>query len=253
MKPNQFIQFLLFLFIVWKPFSASSKQMQNQSTEKVQNSWLKTLKSSGNLDRFYSENSGIMINDELFTGTNQVSKKVLELKKGVGEIESYTVEKTYQIRRRQKFALGTYHTKSGAILNSIIGWRYIGKWTKEFEVIYQHSKCSKKGKDLVNKARKNWEMYSNMHKPELIVKNVFSKNGKYFNRGKLYKDTEIANAYSYMKNDSYKIKLESLKSLQVNCDILFDIGTFEVGGKGLYTLIWKKESDGWKLLLDFNF
>ena len=56
-----------------------------------------------------------------------------------------------------------------------------------------------------------------------------------------------------MSNESYKIKLEALKVLQVNNKIVFDIGTFTSGGKGLYTLIWKKEDDDWKLLLDFNF
>lgn len=159
----------------------------------------------------------------------------------------------YQLRDNQKFVLGEYKTKSGNVYSTIIGWKNRDKWTKEFEVIYNNNDYLILEIDSVNKARNNWEKLSNQHRPDLIVDEIFSDNGKYFNRGIQYSDRELIEAYSYMNNESHKIKLEPLKVLQINSDIVFDIGTFEVGGKGLYTLIWKKEVDTWKLLLDFNF
>ncbi|TPN89207.1 nuclear transport factor 2 family protein [Aquimarina algicola] len=253
MKKKHWTKFLIFLLITSISNNTIGQQLENESSEKIQRSWLESLKSSKNLESFYSENSGIMINDELFIGLEDINKQLLTLIKNVGQLNIYKSLEVYQLRENQKFVLGTYETLNGKTLSTIIGWKNKGKWTKEFEVIYINTDYSNLEVNLVNQARESWEKYSNQHRPDLIVDKVFSKNGKYFNRGTLYKGKEIIDAYSYMNNESYKIKLESSKVLQISNNIIYDIGTFEVGGKGLYTLIWKKEADTWKLLLDFNF
>ncbi|WP_422857773.1 hypothetical protein ACOKFD_09830 [Flagellimonas sp. S174] len=253
MKNKYWTEFLIFLLITFVPNDIIGQQLKNESSEKVQMSWLKSLKSSKSLASFYSESSGIMLNDELYIGLEEINKQLLILIKNVGQLNNYTPFEVYQLRENEKFVLGTYDTSNGITLSTIIGWKNKGKWTKEFEVIYLNAEYSNLGASLVNQARESWEKYSNLHRPDLIVNEVFSKNGKYFNRGTLFKGKEITDAYSYMNNESYKIKLESSKVLQISNDIIYDIGTFEVGGKGLYTLIWKKELDTWKLLLDFNF
>ncbi len=232
---------------------AVGQELKGDPSEQLQASWLESLRSGKSLQSFYSEGSGILLNGELFLGLEEINNQLSALIEKVGQFNSYAVIEVHQLRNEQKFVLGSYKTAKGITLSSVIGWKNKGKWIKEFEVIYRNSDYSNPGTNVVNQARADWEKHSNQHRPDLIVENVFSKNGKYFNGGTLFKGKQIIDAYSYMNNESYQIKLESLKLLQVNNDIIYDIGTFEVGGKGLYTLIWQKELDTWKLLLDFNF
>ena len=253
MKNNRWTKFIIFLLTISISNNTICQQLKSESTEKVQAAWLEALGNSKSLEPFYSESSGIMLNDELFMSLEEINNQLLALIKNVGQFNSYKTLEVYQLRDNQKFVLGVYETASGKVLSTITGWKNKNKWTKEFEVIYDNTDYSNLGTNLVYQAREDWKKYSNQHRPDLIVDEVFSEDGKYFNRGTLYKGREIIDAYSYMNNESYKIKLESLKVLQINGDIIYDIGTFEVGGKGLYTLIWKKEFDTWKLLLDFNF
>ena len=256
MKYYFFTTYFLCLLLAAIPINTSGQQLERESTEKVQDDWLKALNGSKNLNSFYSENSGILLNDDMYIGIKEINKQILVLKKNVGKFDSYKILGKYQLQRvNQKFILGEYKTVSGDVYTSIIGWKYLDKWTKEFEVIYKNNDSFTLETELVDQARGNWERFANLHKPDLIVEEVNTNNGKYFNRGNLYTGKEIIKAYSYMANDSFKIKLESLKVLQLNNSMVFDIGTFDVGekGQGLYVLIWKKEAGIWKLLIDFNF
>ncbi|MEL6303668.1 MAG: hypothetical protein AAFQ20_02655 [Bacteroidota bacterium] len=253
MKNNPWITCRLFFVLLLCGKAAIGQQGQSESTEKIQTAWLEALKSSESLASFYTEQSGIMLNDALHISAEEIRKQLSTFSKKVGLLKTYSQTEVFQLRDNQKFVTGTYETTNGKTLSSIIGWKRNGTWTKAFEVIYEKTACDHLGENSVNQARELWEKHSNAHRPDLIVKEVFSENGKYFNRGTLYHGAEISGAYGYMNDESYTIKLESLHLSQVNCDMIYDIGTFEVGGKGLYTLIWQKKADTWKLLLDFNF
>lgn len=229
---------------------AIAQQASFKSTSEVQEDWLKALQGSESLMSFYSKNSGILIGDSLYVGLDKIDGQIEKV--NTWQFVKYTSEETFQLRENQKFELGSYQTRDGKTYSTIIGWRKGAEWKKEFEVWYEKT-FSGTQKDVVEKERGIWEKHSNQHRPDLIVEDLASKNGKYFNRGKEYHRDEIASAYSYMNNSSYSIKLTALKVLQVDESTIFDIGTFDVGGKGLYTLIWKKEAGEWKLLLDFNF
>ena len=245
--------YLFILFTINTTAPVIGHQIEGNSTHAVQAEWLEGLNNSSSLESFYSENSGIMINDELFIGIEAISKQLQDLINNIGQFNNYKPLEEHQLRNHQKFVLGEYKTINGDIYTAITAWSYKDQWTKDFEVFYKNSGYTYDGIDSVNQAREQWEKHSNAHRPELIVETVFSKNGKYLFRGSQYKNEKIIEAYSYMSNESYKIKLESLKTLQVNSEIIYDVGTFDTGGKGLYTLIWKKELGEWKLLLDFNF
>ena len=253
MKHNNRALYLLLLLTFYIPNPAIGQQSNRDSTEAVQANWLAALNNSKSLSSFYSDNSGILLNDELFIGVDEINKQLQAFIKITGHFKNYNLLEVHQLRDHQMFVLGEYKTISGEIYSAITAWTYRDKWTKALEVIYSNNDYTDNGIDSVNQARAQWEKHSNEHRPDLIVEKIFSENGKYFNRGKLYNGREIAGAYSYMNSESYTIKLEALKVLQVNCDIIYDIGTFKVGGKGLYTLIWKKVLGEWKLLLDFNF
>ena len=253
MKNNFCIIYLLVLLTIVMPIRAIGQQFEKESIENIQEEWLYALNNGAPLNPFYTENSGLMLNDTLIIGAEEIVTQLLFLKKKVETFESYKIIEEHRLRDNQKFAFGEYITTGGGVFRSIIGWKKGGKWTKEFEVIYIHNKDFTLEVDSINQTRENWEEFANQHRPDLIVTNVFSNNGKYFNRGNLYKDKQIITAYSYMGNDSYSIKLEPLLVSQLNSKVIFEIGIFKAGGQGLYTLIWLKELDNWKLLLDFNF
>ncbi|MCB0492841.1 MAG: nuclear transport factor 2 family protein [Cyclobacteriaceae bacterium] len=229
---------------------AIAQQTSNKSTSEVQKVWLKALQGSESLVSFYTKNSGVLIGDSLYVGWDKIESQIQKVY--TWQFENYTSEETFQLRDNQKFELGSYQTRDGKTYSTIIGWRKGAEWKKELEIWYEKT-FSGTQEDRVERERGIWEKHSNQHRPDLIVKELASRNGKYFNRGKEYHRDEIASAYSYMNDKSYSIKLTALKVVQVDESTIFDIGTFDVGGKGLYTLIWKKEDGEWKLLLDFNF
>ncbi|MEQ9412947.1 MAG: nuclear transport factor 2 family protein [Cyclobacteriaceae bacterium] len=240
----------IFLYTAIGVNHAIAQQTSNKLTNEVQEDWLRLLQHSENLLPFYTDNSGMLINDSLYVGLDEIAEQIKKVCSW--QIQDYTSEETFQLRENQKFELGSYQSKDGKTYSTIIGWRKGAEWKKELEIWYEKT-FSGTQEDIVEKERGTWEKHSNQHRPDLIVEELASQNGKYFNRGKEYHRDEIASAYSYMNNSSYSIKLTSLKVLQVDESTIFDIGTFDVGGKGLYTLIWKKEDGKWKLLLDFNF
>lgn len=230
------------------PFYSSAQK----TTDHIQTEWLEAVNSAAALDEFYNNNSGLLLNGK-FALADELSEALNTFIKDNGNIKDYQSLETHQLRDGQKLVLGKYSMASNKVFYSVIGWKQLGDWTKEFEVIYEYSTSKNEGKDVGATGRQAWEDHANEHRPDLIIENVSAQNGMYFNRGKLYKGSEISEAYGYMNSENYHIKLESLSGTIVNDTIFFDIGTYEVGGKGLYLLIWTKEDDDWKILLDFNF
>ena len=245
--------FLTLFTLLSTPSIITGQQLAEESTDSIQIEWLDAVKKSKNLEPFYIENSGILLNNTVYIGLEEINKQLLDLKRNAGQLSNYKKLEVHQLRDNQKFELGVYSTESGNIFTTIIGWKLGTKWAKEFEVIYKNGKDFTLEEESIIDGRGKWEELANQHRPDLIVDEVFSDNGKYFHRGTQYKNIEIIKAYSYMNNDSYKITLEALKVLQVNNKVIFEIGIYRAGGEGLYTLIWVKENEEWNLLLDFNF
>lgn len=253
MKNKLLIVLTIFLITGLIPFITVGQELKKGSIDNIQIEWLVALNNSVSLESFYIDNSGILLDNTMYIGLEEISKQLRYLVKNAGMFNSYKKLDSHQLQDNEIFILGEYRTSNGFVLSSIIGWKKGDRWTKEFEVIYKNVDDFTLEIDSIIHGRKKWEQLANRHRPDLIVDEVFSKNGKYFHRGTLYKNREIIKAYSYMSNDSYMITLEPLKVQQVNSNVIYEIGVYRAGGKGLYTLIWVKEIDTWKLLLDFNF
>ncbi len=243
---------VLYFFGLLMPLKLAGQETDSTLT-KINSEWVKSFNDSKNLKSYYSENSGLLLNDTLYVGITAIEQQLKGLKKHIPNLDSYEVLNVYQLYDGSKFVLGNYKVQGKVQYSTIIGWRKEVTWIKEFEVIYKWNKEAKSETQGITIQREMWEKFSNRHRPDLITTQVFSHDGKYFNRGRRYLGKEITAAYSYMNNESYRIRLEPLNVLQVNNTIAFEIGTFHTRGKGLYTLIWRKEAEAWKLLLDFNF
>lgn len=243
----------VFLTIIFSFLGREIVLAQSSSnTEEIQTKWLSNLSEGKDLKTFYTKNSGILLNDELYIGSVKIKTQLKEWL-GADTFLSFKTQETHQLRDQQKFEAGEYITASGKRYQTIVGWSKKEKWTKEFEVIYENTVETETDSTIVDEGRDQWVKHSNEHRPDLIAMNVFSTRGMYFHRGKISPQNEIANAYSYMTRESYQITLEPLMVRLVDDSTVFEIGIFRTGGQGLYTLIWVKEGDEWKLLLDFNF
>lgn len=164
------IFFLLFLSLL-----AYSHDVKPQ-TDQIQNEWIAALNTSSSLARFYSDNSGLLLSGAI-TKSDKISDRLKDFVTKNGQVISYVLLETFQLRENQKFVLGKYVTSSGKSFYSIIAWNKIDTWFKEFEVIYESTDAIQDSTDVAAAGRKAWEDHANEHRPDLIVKNVSAKNG----------------------------------------------------------------------------
>ncbi len=226
---------------------------ETKPTDTVQEAWINAFNQTQDLAPFLTEQSGILHQNELTLGVMPVIDQWKKLHARSGTIEAFESQAFQQLRPGQKFELGRYEMQDGTFYRTIIGWRMQEEWIKEVEVVYLEGAYTSSGEGAVDEGRKRWQDLSNQHRPDLIASEVFSEDGVYFNRGNRYDGPAIAGAYDYMEKPSYRITLEALNVVQVNPDVVYEIGVFETNGKGLYILIWTREEAAWKLLMDFNF
>lgn len=222
-----------------------------QETQIIQNEWLTTLNKSEDIQKHYLDQGVLLKNGALYRAED-IQSQWLQLQSLYGRILAIRDTEEFQLREDQKYETGVYSFEE-VEYQYIIGWRNRGEWKKEVEIIYPILPHNFSGITSVDKERSNWEDYANNHQPNQLVDSVCSTEGYYVNRGNVYQEDQIKEAYSYMANPKWKIQLASLFSTQPNEDVIYDIGEFTSGGEGLYVLIWIKEEDVWRIKLDFNF
>ncbi|MBT8283867.1 MAG: hypothetical protein HKO75_00655 [Flavobacteriaceae bacterium] len=229
---------------------------QDTSSKKVtfqlQQTWLKTLRKQPESQLPFTEISGLIVDKTLHIGKSSIKAAWNELNRS-DQLIKYDTLAYFQLYPGQMFVHGVYTTDKGRAFHSIIGWKKSESWVKVFEATAPKSDVSENSKTEIGLLRSSWELYSNQHRPDLIARNVFSANGRYFYRGVEYRGMDIAEAYGYMRDKSYSIDLTPQKVIQVNDQLVYEIGVYDTGGKGLYFLLWAREGEEWKLLLDFNF
>jgi hypothetical protein len=234
--------------VSWGQVSSTSLE-----TMTLQSKWLSTMNSKERSSLLYNETSGLYVNDSLCIGPSAIQNALYSQIAKVGTLVQYDTIASYQIHQGNALVLGTYTTAKGLKVSSIIGWRKGEAWIKAFEVMGERSVQLPFSKADIDLMRSSWELYSNQHRPDLIVQNVFAANGRYFYNGIEYKGEQITEAYGYMGDASYAIDLTPKKVYQVSDSLIYEIGIYRTTGEGLYFLLWVKEGDSWKLLLDFNF
>lgn len=225
----------------------------SKETMTLQATWISTINSKENPSLLYNDSSGLFVDDSLFIGPSTIQKALYSQIAKVGTFVQYDTIASYQLHEGSVLAIGTYTTAKGLKVSSIIGWRKDEVWIKAFEALEERSVHMPYAKEDIDLMRSSWELYSNQHRPDLIVQNIFAANGRYFYNGFENKGKQITEAYGYMRDESYSIDLMPKKVYQVTDSVIYEIGIYRTTGEGLYFLLWTKEGDSWKLLLDFNF
>ncbi len=125
----------------------------------------------------------------------------------------------------------------------------------EFLVIYKMGNPEDKTESILNKRRDEWVKLCNAHNASELVKELYTKDAYYYNRGRLLQGTDaISKEYSYMNSSGYSLNLTPKHSVFVTADITYEIGRCSGSYPLPYMLLWKKGEDGtWKVLMDSNY
>jgi hypothetical protein len=226
---------------------------QSEGTVTLQKNWLTAYNAQADLSSFYSTLSGLFVEDSITTDPKLIAQRFKDLRQKWGTFSNYKTDEVFQIQKRNKIEVGTYTTADGQQYRTLIAWSIKDYWKKEFEVIYPVASDYQISETLIKQLTKDWESRSNAHRPDLIVDELYVDRGYYFNRGDVYRGSDVAKVYAYMENSDWEIELSSMSAIPCAPYTILNVGTYTSNGKGLYILLWKKELSDWKLLLDFNF
>jgi ketosteroid isomerase-like protein len=231
---------------------------QISGPEDIQKAWIKSF-NEGNIEKiktYYAGNSGIYQDENLRRLDDGGLEQIQKLHQDIGTLDDYSEVFYTEGRDGNVMSLG-YLKKGKKLYSSLIAWRKVeNNYYKEFETILEvndgdilfHPK-------LLSAQRRNWEKFSNAHDPAGLIRNVYTSDAYYFNRGQIDQNREkIIDRYQYMANPNWKIRLEQRGLIPVSNHEVLEIGNFYSGGEGQYLLIWEKTSSGdWQIKLDFNF
>lgn len=125
---------------------------------------------------------------------------------------------------------------------------------KIFEVMYEE-KGTKEIPEGIAKAREKWIQLCNDHNALKLVKELYTADAIYFNRGRIIRgQNNLAQEYSYMNNPAYKLQLVPEHIEMVDGEIAFELGRCRGSYNLPYLLVWRKqENNSWKIYLDSNY
>ena len=114
--------------------SLAAQEFEDGPTEPIQESWMAQLAAQKSLETYYTDRSGLLMDDKLYQGLSAIEQQLAqEFPEG---FSSYQAMETHQLRPNRKFVYGRYQAPDGTMYASVIGWRKHSRWFKEFEAIY---------------------------------------------------------------------------------------------------------------------
>lgn len=223
--------------------------------QQLHESWIKDFNEGKYSEQFW-ENASLFLKGEVFDTKDAIYGKLLIYRSELKNIIAYEPLALISQKQNNYFDMGYYTTSTGKYA-AITGWKRLkGSWLREIQIIYPLEKGQAKAStEIIKEYAAKWMKYSNAHDHAKLIEEVYSPDAVYANGGKVYMGRkEIIDRYAYMSNSSWQIELFPLKQLEVNDDILFEIGRYESNGIGHYVIVWKKQASGeWQACLDFNF
>ena len=124
----------------------------------------------------------------------------------------------------------------------------------EFLVIYRNESPVTEHSALKVK-RDMWMEFCNTHQAGALVRQLYTKEAYYYNRGRLLQGTKaLSTEYSYMNSPSYSLQLTPKHIVFVSPQIAYEIGQCSGSYPYPYMLLWNKTKNGqWKIMMDSNY
>ncbi|MEM7186132.1 MAG: hypothetical protein AAF466_05690 [Bacteroidota bacterium] len=181
--------------------------------------------------------------------------KVLQQKHGE-QIQSESLKRV-SVHQNLEYEIGSFQTSKDASFSTMSIWVNENNSEKRIlEAVYKNA-ASDGEVDLsdISKARSLWMELCNSHKANELVKQLYTYDAIYYNRGRILRGyDQLSKEYGYMNNPSYSLELHPLLVQPVNESTVFEMGKCSGSYNLPYLLIWKKQDDGsWKIYMDSNF
>lgn len=234
----------LTLFIVCGTFT----QSQNDRTN---NNLLDDI-----ISQYHSSVVGIS-KTGLIKGQGTMKTYLLNLYDNQNKLLNYKSHFTIPVYELLEYEIGLSQTENDNQFAHLIIWSMEnGAKQRVAEVIFE--KSIEEDAEIPNEltiAREKWMKLCNANKSEKLVKELYTENAIYYNRGRILRGHEqLTSEYSYMDSPTYKLQLEPKYIEIVKEDIIFEIGMCSGSYPLPYVLVWNKQPDGvWKIYFDSNY
>ncbi|MEM7299350.1 MAG: hypothetical protein AAF391_13920, partial [Bacteroidota bacterium] len=197
----------------------------------------------------------ILSEGTMVSGSEKIEKYTSNFLSANGKIKSYKKSFDISVNQNLDYEIGEIQTANGMF--SVMFLKNKPNSTSstiELLVIYKNDSPSG-DLDVLKNRREEWMKLCNSHKANELVKQLYSKEAFYYNRGRLLKGTSAISAeYGYMNSSSYSLQLTPKHIVFVTDDIVFEVGRCSGSYPLPYMLLWEKQTNGeWQVLLDSNY
>ena len=168
---------------------------------------------------------------------------------------NYTRNFSVMVTPQLEYEIGEIQSKS--ILYSVMFIKTVQDRSSpliEFMVIYKKENPSNETSTL-DILRNKWMELCNTHQANNLVRQLYTEDAIYYNRGRLLQGSQALSAeYSYMNSPGYSLKLTPKHVVFVSSEIAYEIGQCSGSYPYPYMLLWEKQEDGnWKVRMDSNY
>lgn len=205
----------------------------------------------------YLQKDALIISESgLVRGNKDVQSFVSKFNQSNGSSLSYQSNYSVQVNALLDYEIGEIEASGQTFSVMFIKRKDDESGPKiEFLVIYKMGDPGGETESIINQRRKEWVELCNAHNAGKLVKELYTKDAYYYNRGRLLQGTDaISKEYSYMNSSGYSLNLTPKHSVFVTDDITYEIGRCSGSYPLPYMLLWKRLEDGtWKVLMDSNY
>jgi ketosteroid isomerase-like protein len=224
--------------------------------DKRNQAWIQAFHSrDGSLEGFYTDNALLFPAKDRYL---QGAASVQDFYKNYGDsfrIKEFRVDYRVQLteNRGMVYETGSFVTDTEEMYQYLTVWTQDDNiWLHELDVISVRD-ISLTADPLIDTARNQWIELANANSAKKLAKELYNLDFVYYNRGRLYEGYEnLADIYSYMDNENYKINLTKDICVMVQPDLAYEIGTWTSAGSGSYLIVWRYTENKWGIHLDTN-
>ena len=200
-------------------------------------------------------NAYILYEGDIIHGEQNIKQFITEFSAANKGIEPYRKNFNIEVNKGLDFEIGEMQTKSALFHVMFLKSKSVASEpTIEFLVISKQHDTDIDTTSL-DQWRNKWMELCNAHQASELVKQLYTADAFYYNRGRLLQGTEaITTEYGYMNSPNYSLTLTPKHIVMVTPDIAYEIGRCSGSYPLPYMLVWEKQSDGqWMVLMDSNF
>ena len=197
--------------------------------------------------------------DALILAEGEVIKEPKKVDQFVSDFSSkngsnYTFDRKFSIDVNANLSYEIGELKADESSFSVMYLKNMPNAKIELLVIYESQETESPISDI-DQRRAEWMELCNAKKVGELVKNLYTSDAYYYNRGRLLSGTKaISSEYGYMNSPSYTLKLSPKHIEVISSDIVFEIGRCSGSYPLPYMLLWQKQNDGtWQILMDSNY